>query len=86
MNRGSCFSEVIAPGGKRSDGEHTMRSVYSCYAGELEYNYTSGGCMATPHVVGLLALVLSHYPGIDVETARRAVRSPVPDGARHAEA
>ncbi len=75
MNGGSCFSEVIAPGGERSEGEHSRRSVYSCYAGDLEYNYYAGGCMATPHVVGLLALVLSHYPGIDVETARQIVRN-----------
>lgn len=73
---GSFFCEVIAPGGERVGGDsHDKRSVYSCYAGDRQYHYYAGGCMANPHVVGLMALVLSHYPGIDVEQARQIVRN-----------
>jgi hypothetical protein len=75
MYGGSRFCEVIAPGGEREGGPHNPRSIYSCYCGDRKYHYYSGGCMATPHVVGLLALVLSHYPGLDVEQARQIVRN-----------
>ncbi|HPM83848.1 MAG TPA: S8 family serine peptidase [Candidatus Anammoximicrobium sp.] len=74
---GSLACEVIAPGGQDDAGNrHSKESIYSCYqlAG-TQYHYWSGGCMATPHVVGLLALVLSHYEGIDVEQARQIVRN-----------
>ncbi|MFH1918425.1 MAG: S8 family serine peptidase, partial [Planctomycetota bacterium] len=74
---GSRFCEVIAPGGDRDDGDsHNKRSVYSCYGTSSPlYNYWAGGCMANPHVVGLMALVLSHYKDIDVEQARQIVRN-----------
>jgi hypothetical protein len=76
MYGGSLFCEAIAPGGERTGGDdHNRRSIYSCYAGSQLYHYYAGGCMATPHVVGLLALVLSHYPGLDVEQARQIVRN-----------
>ena len=59
---GSLACEVIAPGGERTGGDsHCKESVYSCYGGNHEYYYYAGGCMANPHVVGLVALVLSHY-------------------------
>jgi hypothetical protein len=75
MYGGSRFCEVIAPGGDRDGGDHNLKSIYSCYCGSRQYHYYAGGCMATPHVVGLLALVLSHYQGIDVEQARQIVRN-----------
>jgi len=74
---GSQACEVIAPGGQDDAGNrHSKESIYSCYQlTGTQYHYWSGGCMATPHVVGLLALVLSHYEGIDVEQARQIVRN-----------
>jgi len=74
---GSHFIEVIAPGGERGPGlqsKHNYRSVYSCGTGE-KYLYYSGNCFATPHVTGLAALVLSHYPEVDHEQVRQIVRN-----------
>jgi len=74
---GSPFIEAIAPGGERGTtmtSKHNDRSVYSCSTSD-KYLYYTGGCMANPHVTGLLALVLSHYLGIDVEKARQIVRN-----------
>jgi hypothetical protein len=77
MYGGSRACEVVAPGGQRDTGNsHSKEAIYSCFRPTgTQYNYWSGGCMATPHVVGLLALVLSHYEGIDVEQARQIVRN-----------
>jgi len=76
MQGGSLFCEVIAPGGDRKDGSSAnRRSVYSCYSEGAEYAYSAGGCMANPHVAGLAALVLSHYPDIDIEQARQIIRN-----------
>lgn len=74
---GSQACEVIAPGGSYENGsDHSKEAVYSCYqlTGQ-QFHYYAGGCMATPHVAALLALVLSHRDGIDIEQARQVVRN-----------
>ncbi len=56
--------------------------IFSCWVGsDSDYKSIPGTSMATPHVAGVAALILSHYHGMSVSELRRAILStgvPVP--------
>jgi hypothetical protein len=56
--------DVVAPG----------VGIYSTILGEPEYGYSSGTSMATPHVSGLVALLLSSNPALTNEQIRQIIR------------
>jgi subtilisin family serine protease len=61
------FVDVAAPGS----------GIYSTYPGG--YGYMSGTSMATPHVAGLAALILSRNPSLTPHQVRAAIETAVDD-------
>ena len=70
--------EVLSPGGQRSAAAPEigggMEGVFSL-ADNGGYASMSGGCTSTPHVSGVLALILSKNPNWTVEEARMILRN-----------
>jgi hypothetical protein len=53
-------------------------AIFSCWNGsDTDYKSIQGTSMATPHVAGVAALVLSRYPGLSVSELRRAILNSV---------
>lgn len=56
--------------------------IFSCWFGsDSDYKSIHGTSMATPHVAGVAALILSRFPGMSVSELRRAILNtgvPVP--------
>ncbi|HIW97345.1 MAG TPA: S8 family serine peptidase [Candidatus Tidjanibacter gallistercoris] len=67
-------ADIMAPGGDDSDGSGC--AVYSTLT-ESGYGYLSGTSMATPHVSGVAALIVSQYggAGFTAEELRRILLS-----------
>lgn len=72
------WTDVVAPGGTLSMNEY--QGVLSTLPGET-YGFSEGTSMATPHVSGIAALVLSKYgnPDFPASTLRQQLESSVND-------
>lgn len=64
--------------GSRIDVAAPGVSIYSTFPG-ASYNYLSGTSMASPHVAGVAALVLSKNPSLSVVQVRDVLRAAVDD-------
>ncbi len=70
------FVDALAPGGERRPDCDTVvesEGVLSTHSGK--YAALSGGCMATPHVSGVAALVVSLHPDWTPDQVRTVIRN-----------
>lgn len=69
-NWGANTVDIFAPG---TDIFSTWRSGAGNFAEDRDYHTTSGTSMATPHVSGVAALLLSHNPNLTTMQLRAAI-------------
>ncbi|TNF69056.1 MAG: hypothetical protein EP298_04865 [Gammaproteobacteria bacterium] len=69
---------VKAPGGNDSDRKHTEKEILSTI--NNGYGFMQGTSMATPHVVGVAALVYAVNSGINYQDVQKKLQSSTTDG------